>query len=102
MKRDNATVDLDASYLVVSDSKPALVGAVIKGNLSDPCHHLRVTVSPPDENNHINLEVYSVYDPKTICITVIQPFSASIPLGSYSGGHYAVYVNGELLSSFDA
>ena len=40
-------------------------------------------------NNQINLEVYSVYDPGVACITVIESFSATVPLGSFSDGHYA-------------
>jgi hypothetical protein len=33
---------------------------------------------------------------------VIKPFSIAIPLGTYTGGHFNVRVNGELLGEFDA
>jgi hypothetical protein len=42
-------------------------------------------------------------DASQACITVLKPFSATIALGSYfSGGHFTVFVNGELVGEFDA
>jgi hypothetical protein len=73
---------------------------IYEGNLPDPCHQLRVVVNPPDENNVINLDVYSLVHPGTACVNVLEPFTANIPLGSYSG-QYTVMVNGERLGLFD-
>jgi hypothetical protein len=61
---------------------------------------LRVVVKGADENNTINLEVYSLVDRGKACITVLKPFTVTIPLGSYSSGKYAVMVNGERLGEF--
>ena len=102
LKRDNVILDEENSSLVIMESFPIQVSAILNGNLSDPCHHLRVLVTPANPQSQINLEVYSVFDSSLACITVIEPFSATIPLGSYSGGHYSVYVNGQLLGEFDA
>ena len=74
----------------------------LNGSLPDPCHELRVVRSGPDAENRIDLDVYAVVDPGDICITVIEPFSASIPLGSFEGGTYSVWVNGEKLGEFDS
>ena len=73
---------------------------VLHGNLPNPCHSLRVVVAPVDENRVINLEVYSVVKPDEACITVLEPFTASIPLGSYSDDQYTMMVNGEWIGEF--
>ena len=50
----------------------------------------------------------SLADPAVACITVIEPFEANLPLGSFSGGRYSVYVTtdpalpAELLGEFDS
>jgi hypothetical protein len=102
LTRDKVFLELENSNLVVMESYPVQVSANLVGSLSDPCHQLRVVLKPADAKNQINLEVYSLFDPNMACITVIQPFSATIPLGSFSDGHYSVKVNGQLLGEFDA
>jgi len=99
-KRDQVFLDMASSQIVSTETKPPRVSAVLQGNLSDPCHSLRVVVTPPNANNVINLEVYSVVDTGKACITVLKPFAASILLGSYSGGQFTVMVNGEKLGEF--
>jgi len=101
LNRDQVFLELDNSQLLTSDNKPVQVSAILRGSLPDPCHQLRVSASAPDEQNVINLEVYSLVESGIRCITVIKPFHAIIPLGSFEAGHYAVYVNGELLGEFD-
>jgi hypothetical protein len=102
LKRDKVFMDMENSSLLIMESYPIQVRASLVGSLSDPCHQLRIVVTPAEAVNQINLEVYSVFDPNKACITVIQPFNVSIPLGSYKDGHFSVYVNGELLGEFDA
>ncbi len=102
LKRDQVFLELESSQVVSSQSQPPQVNLTLMGSLSDPCHKLRVVVSPPNARNEINLDVYSVFDLNLACITVIQPFSADIPLGTYPVGHYTVYVNGQLLGEFDS
>jgi hypothetical protein len=102
LTRGDVFLDLANSQLLSLETYPIQVRAILRGNLSDPCHQLRVVVTPADAQNKINLDVYSVFDRSTACITVLQPFEASIPLGSFSGGHYSVYVNGQLLGEFDS
>jgi len=102
LTRDQVFLELENSQVLVMESYPIQVSVLLNGSLSDPCHQLRVVVTPANSRNRIDLDVYSVYDKNTSCITVIQPFSATIPLGSFSSGKYSVYVNGELLGEFDA
>ena len=93
---------LDSSDLLTLESYPLQFSLSLKGNLPTPCHHLRVTVSPPDADNKVVVDVYSVTDPNTVCIQVLEPFDVSIPLGSFPSGHYFLFVNGEEIAEFDA
>lgn len=101
LMRGNAYVDLPTSEIIISESEPMTVTVILRGNLPDPCHQLRVVVNPADEQKNINLEVYSVTDPNNICVTMLAPFEARVELGAYLTGHYKVLVNGELLGEFD-
>jgi hypothetical protein len=100
LKRDQVSLDMTNSQLVVIATDPAQAKANLIGNLSDPCHFLRVIVTPPDASNTINIEVYTLVDANTACVTKLEPFTASIPLGSYSSGQFSVMVNGEKLGQF--
>jgi len=104
LKRNPVFLDLASSQFILNyphSSSISEVIVVLQGNLPDPCHRLRVVVTPPDAENVINLDVYSVVDPAVACITVLKPFTASIPLGSYSDEQYSVMVNGEKLGEFN-
>jgi hypothetical protein len=101
LKRDDVTLDLASSQLMVTATEPAQANVTLSGTLPDPCHFLRVVVTPPDNSDTINIEVYSLVDPNTACITKVESFTASIPLGSYSSGVYTVMVNGGRLGQFD-
>ncbi len=102
LERDQVMLDFANSALMLGRSQPVQASAVLTGTLSDPCHQLRVVVSPPNAQNEINLEVYTVYDPNMMCIMVIKPFSVTIPLGTFSGGHFMVFANGQIIGEFDA
>ena len=67
-----------------------------------PVTRLRVSVNPPDGQKRIDLDVYSVVEKGKICTDSLEPFDVTIPLGSFSGGKYSVWVNGEKLGEFDA
>lgn len=101
LTRDQVFLDLENSQVLVMESMPVQVSVILNGNLSDPCHELRVVVTPANAQNKINMEVYSVVDSSKACITVLQPFTATILLGSFPAGHYTVYANGQLVGEFD-
>jgi hypothetical protein len=102
LTRDQVYLELATSQLVIMESMPIQIMAVVAGNLPDPCHVLRVKVTAADASGRINLEAYSLADTSAACSTELEPFTATIPLGTYSGGHFSVYVNGELLGEFDS
>jgi len=101
LRRGEVTLDMAASQLIVTSGEANVASAVLQGDLPDPCHQLRIVFTPADAHNKINLEVYSVYNPQSICTMIIQQFQVIYPLGSFSSGHYSVYVNGQLLGEFD-
>lgn len=95
-------VYLDTVDLLTLESFPLQFILVFKGNLPTPCHKLRVAANQPDAENKIVMEVYSVTDPNTACILVLEPFEVNFPLGDYPQGHYTIWVNGKQVSEFDA
>ena len=102
LQRDQVFLDLANSQVVLRDSMPVQASLKLVGSLSDPCHQLRIVGTRDDVNKQVNLEVYSLFTPGNACITVIKQFSATLPLGDYSGGHYTVYVNGQIVGEFDS
>ncbi len=102
LQRGEVYLEMADSKILSMESYPLQVSLVLKGNLPTPCHVLRVVVTPVDAEKRIQVEVYSVVDPNQMCTQVLEPFEATIPLGSYASGKYSVYVNGTLLGEFGA
>ena len=100
LRRDQVSLDLLNSRFTFPDASTSQVQIVLLGDLPDPCHQLRLVVTPPDANNVINLDAYSVVDPAVACSTSLKSFTATIPLGSYPDSEYTVMVNGERLGLF--
>ena len=61
-----------------------------------------MVVAPPDAQNQISVQVYTVSDPAQACAQMLEPFSENIPLGSFASGDYTVQVNGEPAGEFTA
>ena len=61
-----------------------------------------MATNPPDKQNQIYVEVYSVILPDQMCAQVLEPFEANVGLGSFSAGHYSIWVNGEMIGEFDS
>jgi hypothetical protein len=92
---------LQEASLVIRESFPPQVSLTLRGDLPTPCHALRAILNPPDGENKIIVEAYSVVDPDRICTQVLQPFEESLDLATYPSGHYMVWVNGEMAGEFD-
>jgi len=100
MARSSAFID--SIELLILESYPVQINLQLTGGLSTPCHQLRVAVDPPDKENRIYIDVYSVVDADKICVQVIEPFATTVSLGTFPIGHYSVYVNNELIGEFDS
>ena len=95
-------VYMDTTELLTLESYPLQFSLSVSGDLPTPCHQLRYVVGQPDEQNNIEIEMYSVVNPDAICVQMLQAFDTSIPLGSFPAGHYTVSINGEQVAEFDA
>ena len=95
-------VMLESTNLLTLESFPLQFVLELNGNLSTPCHLLRVAVSAPDSENKILLDIYSVTDPDMICVQIVKPFEVNVPLGSFPTGHYTLWVNGNQITEFDS
>lgn len=98
--RGNAFID--SAELLILESSPLQFTLALKGSLPTPCNQLRVDISPPDSENKIVVDVYSVVNADEICAQVVEPFEENVPLGSFPAGHYTLWINGELVTEFDA
>jgi len=98
---ERGNVFIENSEILTLDSYPIQVTLVLEGNLPTPCSQLRVIAYPPDKQNRIQIEAYSMNKPAEICSQVLDPFEVKIGLGSYPDGHYTVFVNEELVGEFD-
>jgi hypothetical protein len=85
---------INEQQILVMESYPPQFLLTLKGALPTPCHELRVAVNIPEEKQRVDVEVYSLVDPGEICIQVLEPFEAQVPLKGLTSGQYVVYVNG--------
>jgi hypothetical protein len=93
------------SLLIVTATKPVQVKANLTGSLPDPCHDLRVMMSPADSGGVIVIQAYSLLDPNMFCSTEFEPFTVDISLGSYAIGQHVDIVAADPvvpLGQFDA
>jgi hypothetical protein len=88
--------------LLIRESFPPQIALTLNGELPTPCHQLRVLVNEPDADNRIDVEAYTVVNPDLACIQVVEPFEATLDLGTYPSGHYSVWVNDEPAAEFDS
>jgi hypothetical protein len=97
----HGNVFLDLTELLTLESYPLQFTLVLKGNLPTPCDQLQVEASPPDLENKILVDVYSITEADKICAQVLEPFEENFPLGSFPAGHYTIWVNGKQIAEFD-
>ncbi len=100
LMRSKAFVE-EASLLTL-ESYPLQFSLHISGSLPTPCHNLRVAVSPPNSENKVVVDAYSVADPDVICAQVLAPFDVTIPLGSFPAGKYTLWVNDKMIAEFQS
>ncbi len=97
---NSGPVFIESADIVLKESFPVQVELVLTGNLPTPCHQLRVVVSEPDADSQIEVQAYSVSDPEKMCIQVLEPFEAVIPLGDYTKGEFTILINEEPAGEF--
>lgn len=99
---ERGEVFIDSTDMLIMESYPVQIMLVLKGNAPTPCHQVRIMANPPDDQNNIQVEVYSVFDPEQVCIQILEPIEANFNLGSFLTGSYTVFVNGEKVGEFES
>jgi hypothetical protein len=99
-KMERGAVLVDQADVLLLESYPLQIVLNVSGSLPTPCHHLRADLKQPNEQNQIEVELYSLVDPTAVCIQVLQNFDASLHLGSYADGAYTILLNGEKVGEF--
>jgi len=94
------TIFIEHSEIVLKESDPVQVELVLVGHLPSPCHQLRVVAPEPDNTGLIKVQAYSVSDPEKMCVQVLEPFIAVVPLGEFLGGSYTLSINNEMNGEF--
>jgi hypothetical protein len=87
-------VYLDSVEVLLLESYPVQVRALVKGSLPTPCHSLDWEVSGPDDAGRITLDLYSTAEDGAVCVQVLEPFEESIDVGSFASGSYVLVVGG--------
>jgi hypothetical protein len=87
-------VYLDGVEILLLESWPVQVKAIIRGSLPTPCHTLAWDLGEPDADGRIVLSVFSTVDMDQVCIQVLHPFEQTIDVGSFTSGAYVLVVNG--------
>lgn len=86
---------VERSEILVMESYPPQFALSVSGSLPTPCHQLRVAIDEPDQENRIQIRIYSVVDPGEVCVQVLESFDENIPLGTPPPDYYKVFINGE-------
>jgi len=87
-------VYVDSVEVLLLESYPVQVRALVRGNLPTPCHSLGWESTDPDAAGRITLEIHSTSDPDTVCAEVLEPFEEAIDVGSFTSGSYVLVVAG--------
>jgi len=93
---------LDRAELVIAESFPPQFFVHVSGSLPNPCHQLRVQITPPSQDHRISLNIYTVVDPQTICTQNLKHLDLNIPLGAFPAGKYEVWVNNQSIGQLQA
>jgi len=102
MARGDAEI-VSASVLM-AESFPPQISVSLAYRLPTPCYQLRVSISQPDSQNRIQLEIYGVAFKDKPCnlMALLMPQETNISLGSFPAGHYSVWVNGVQVGEFNS
>ncbi|TAK14226.1 MAG: hypothetical protein EPO32_02585 [Anaerolineae bacterium] len=96
-------VYINSASLLIMESFPVQIRALIQGDLPTPCHMLKYNVANPDSGNAIHIEMFSIAEEGAVCIQMLQPFeeSVSIPMEGQVDGAYKVFLNGDFVGEFN-
>ena len=96
--------EIVSASVLMAESYPPQISVSLAFWLPTPCYQLRESISRPDSQNRIQLEIYGVAPKDKPCnlMALLTPQAANISLCSFPAGHYSVWVNGQQVGEFDA
>jgi hypothetical protein len=96
----SAPITVDSASIGMDGAQPRLDLAY---HQPTPCFKLRLQISAPDANNKITINAYAVAIKDKACtlMALATPLHASLDLGAFASGHYAVWLNGNKIGEFD-
>jgi hypothetical protein len=96
--------EIASASVLMAESFPPQISVGLAYRLTTPCYQLRVSISQPDSQNRVQLEIYGVAPKNTPCnlMALLTPQEATVNLGSFPAGHYTVWINGVQVGEFDA
>ena len=84
---------MDSVAILYLERYPVQAQLLVRGSLPTPCHSTAFEVQ--DLGDFIDVLLWSLADPETECITVLEPFDLAIPLGSFASADLPVRLNGD-------
>lgn len=93
-------VFVNSTEVQLMESFPIQVVVLVEGELPTPCHVLEYTVSEPDADGRIDVEMWSEAPEDEACIQVLEPFEERVRIGEFESGEYEIYLNGERIGQF--
>ena len=89
----------DLVDIVYLESAPVQVRLEVSGSLPTPCHQAKWEVD--DRGDLVEVSLWSEAIPGDVCAQVLEPFEASIPLGSFEAASLPVSLNGEVVGRLE-
>ena len=86
--------------LRVMESFPIQVMLDVTGDKPTPCHEVFWTAE--DRGDVIEIEMISQVASEQSCAQVVEQFIVAVPLGSWADEAREVYLNGDLVGSFES
>lgn len=93
-------VTITGTDLLIMESFPIQVSLQVEGEKPTPCHEVFWTAE--DTGEAIEIVMISQMNSDQTCTEVIEPFSISVPLGSWADESRTVILNDVEVGSFDS
>lgn len=101
-REDDSGMTRAPAYIDVVEWDTSTQVLYLAGNLSTPCHELRV-VFPKDEKyssaGYFDIDVYSVISSGAACADMLEPFEIEVRLPDFVNDDSVIRVNGQEVSS---
>lgn len=93
-------VFLEGSQLIEDESEPASYRIKVWGALPTVCHTLQWSITQP-AGGKIEIQLYSMAPAEQICIQVLAPFEAEIPIPQPGAGTWELVLDGKPIGTIE-